>query len=466
MQDLTTGSITRHLLKTMSFMLLMMLFQTLYVLVDLYWVGRLGTSSVAAVAIASNLMFVVLALTQMLSVGTTTVVAHAMGRRDPGAARVAFNQALSLSFLCGALYLGATLAVRTRYASTQSADFATATQAARYLLWFIPAMALQFPFVAMSAALRGAGNFKLGVAAGVATVIINMMVAPVLIFGWLGAPALGIAGAALASLLAVMVGNVWLLLHFRREPVLTYARADLPPRMDVWKRMLGIGLPAGFDFAMMAVYLFIVYAVARPFGAAAQAGFGIGMRVIQAGFLPVVALGMSVAPIAGQNFGARLADRVRHTYRDGVLLGMAMMLVLLVICQTAAPLLVATFSRDPAVVDVGAQYLHIISWSFLASGAIYVTNSMFQAMGNTMPSVATSLVRILVVAVPVLVLSRSPGFALTTIWYLAALSVFVQLGVALLMLRREFHRRLQFSAGPAGASHLSGGAPAGGMVTE
>ena len=77
MQDLTTGSITRHLLKTMSFMLLMMLFQTLYVLIDLYWVGRLGTTAVAAVGIAGNLMFMVLALTQMLAVGATTVVSHA-----------------------------------------------------------------------------------------------------------------------------------------------------------------------------------------------------------------------------------------------------------------------------------------------------------------------------------------------------------------------------------------------------
>jgi putative MATE family efflux protein len=430
----------------MSFMLVMMLFQTLYVLVDLYWVGRLGTASVAAVGVAGNLMFIVLALTQMLSVGTTTTIAHAMGRRDGDAARVGFNQALSLSLLCGLLFLGVALALRTRYASTQSADVETASQAARYLLWFIPAMALQFPFVAMSAALRGAGNFKLGVAAGVTTVAINMVVAPVLIFGWIGAPALGISGAAVASLIAIIAGTVWLLLHFRHEPILSYARAELRPRMDVWRRMLAIGLPAGFDFAMMAVYLFIVYAVTRPFGAAAQAGFGIGMRVLQAGFMPVVALGMSVAPIAGQNFGAKLADRVRHTYRDGVLLATAMMLVLLVISQTAAPWLVGIFTRDPAAIEVGAQYLRIISWSFLASGVIFVTNSMFQAMGNTMPSVATSLARIVVVAVPVLVLARLPGFALTTIWYLAAVSVFVQLAIALLLLRREFGRRLRFVA--------------------
>ena len=87
MQDLTTGSLSRHLLKTTSFMLVSMVFQTLYVLIDLYWVGRLGTDAVAAVAVSGNLMFVVLAATQMLGVGTTTLVSHAAGRKDRDKAR-------------------------------------------------------------------------------------------------------------------------------------------------------------------------------------------------------------------------------------------------------------------------------------------------------------------------------------------------------------------------------------------
>ena len=97
MQDLTTGTVSRHLLKTTSFMLVMMVFQTLYFLVDLYWVGRLGKEAVAAVGIAGNLMFVVLALTQMLGVGTTTMVSHAVGRRDRDRALLVFNQSLVLA---------------------------------------------------------------------------------------------------------------------------------------------------------------------------------------------------------------------------------------------------------------------------------------------------------------------------------------------------------------------------------
>src|SRR5207244_6114584 len=105
------------------------------------------------------------------------------------------------------------------------------------------------------------------------------------------------------------------------------------PELRQWKRMLDIGLPTGFEFGMMALYQFIVYTVARPFGSTAQAGFGIGMRIIQAGFMPVVALGFSVAPVAGQNFGARLASRVKGTFKDAAKLATAGMVVLTVVIQ-------------------------------------------------------------------------------------------------------------------------------------
>ncbi len=162
MQDLTTGSITRHLLKTASFMLVTMVFQTLYFLVDLYWVGRLGKEAVAAVGIAGNLTFIVLAISQMLGVGTTTLVSHAAGRKDHERALLVFNQSQVLSVLVGGIFLIVSMALRGSYAASLGADPQTARQAEEYLTWFIPAMALQFAMVAMGSALRGTGNFKPG----------------------------------------------------------------------------------------------------------------------------------------------------------------------------------------------------------------------------------------------------------------------------------------------------------------
>ena len=446
MQDLTTGPVTRHLLKTTSFMLATMVFQTLYFLIDLYWVGRLGTEAVAAVGIAGNLTFVVLALTQMLGVGTTALVSHATGRRDKEQAGVLFNQSQVLAMVTGVAFLLAGLAVRWPYVNAMSADAKTAELAASYLLWFIPAMAMQFALVAMGSALRAVGNFKPGMVVSTATVTINMVLAPFLIFGWGTGRPLGVAGAAISSLVAILIGIVWLATYF--VPQESYLRFDFKawrPRLDLWRKMLAIGLPAGFEFAVTALYLVLVYTLARPFGAAAQAGFGIGMRIIQAGFMPVVALGFSVAPVAGQNFGARHADRVKSTFRDAAWMASGAMLVFAIICQVAPGGLIRVFSSDLAVIAVGTEYLRIISWNYVASGLIFVASSMFQAMGNTVPALVASGVRVGLVTIVALILARMPGFQLRWIWYLSVATVFVQLTLSLSLLRYEFGRRLRWN---------------------
>jgi len=452
MQDLTTGSITRHLLKTASFMLVTMVFQTLYFLVDLYWVGRLGKEAVAGVGVAGNLTFVVLALSQMLGVGTTAVVSHAAGQKDHDRAVLLFNQSQVLSMVAGLVFLVVMMAVRVPYARTLGADAETAALAADYLLWFIPAMSLQFAMVAMGAALRGTGNFKPGMIVQTATVILNLLLAPVLIFGWFTGSPMGVAGAAISTFVAVVVGIIWLGAHFiSPSQYLHFRSADWRPQLPIWRSMLKIGLPAGAEFALTAVYLFIVYKVCRPFGASAQAGFGIGLRLIQSSFLPVVALGFAVSPVAGQNVGARKLERVRSVFRSAIAMAAGLMTVSGVLSYVAAAQLMAVFSSDPDVIAMGVEYLQIIAWSFVASGVVFVTSSMFQALGNTIPPLLTSVTRITAVAIPLLWLSRQPGFQLKWIWYLSAIAVALQMCANLLLLRREL--RLRFAAStPTGAA--------------
>jgi putative MATE family efflux protein len=443
MQDLTTGSVVRHLLKTASFMLVTMVFQTLYSLVDLYWVGRLGKEAVAAVGISGNLSFVVLAISQMLGVGTTTLVSHAAGRRDKPQALLVFNQSLVLSSLAGVIFFVLAMALRTTYAEKVAADALTADLASDYLLWFIPAMALQFGIVAMSAALRGTGNFKPGMVVQSSTVVLNMVLAPFLIFGWGTGHPLGVAGAAISTLVAVAVGSVWLTLYFLPEDsFLRFVPADARPQIGLWGRILKIGLPAGAEFGMTTIYMLLVYIVTRPFGAAAQAGFGVGLRIVLAGYLPVVALGFSVAPVAGQNFGARRPERVRQTFLMGAALSAVLMAAFAVLCHIAPAGMVRIFSQDPQVVSVGEEYLRVISWGFVATGVVFVASSTFQAMGNTLPSLATSFLRVLIVAIPVMLLSRQPGFELRWIWYLSVGAVLLQVVASLWLLWREFELRL------------------------
>jgi putative MATE family efflux protein len=447
-QDLTTGSVTRHLLKTSSFMLVTMLFQTMYFLVDLYWVGRLGKEAIAAVGVAGNLTFIVLALSQMLGVGTTTVVSHASGRKDRDGAILLFNQSQVLSMVAGLVFLVVMMSLRRTYTRTLAADSVTEQLAADYLLWFIPAMSLQFAMVAMGSALRGTGNFKPGMIVQTATVILNMLLAPVLIFGWLTGYPMGVAGAAISTLVAVAVGVIWLSWHFISDAQFLHFRwPDWRPRFGTWASMLKIGLPAGAEFALTAVYLFIVYTVCRPFGASAQAAFGIGLRLVQSMFLPVVALAFAAGPVAGQNVGAGKADRVRSAFQSAVGMAAGATIGSALIGYFAAERLMAIFSADPVVVRVGVDYLHIAAWSFVASGVVFVSSSMFQALGNTIPPLITSVSRITLIAVPVIVLARQPGFKLTTIWYLSVAGTVLQMIVNLALLRREYTIRFPPAAG-------------------
>jgi putative MATE family efflux protein len=441
-QDLTTGSVTRHLLKTSSFMLVTMVFQTLYFLVDLYWVGRLGKEAVAAVGVAGNLTFVVLALSQMLGVGTTTVVSHAAGRKDRDRAVLLFNQSQVLSLVCGVIFLVVMMALRVSYTRVLSADATTAALAADYLLWFIPAMSLQFAMVAMGSALRGTGNFKPGMIVQTTTVVLNMLLAPILIFGWFTGYPMGVGGAAISTLVSVVVGVLWLSRYFTSSnDFLHYRWADWPPRFETWASMLKIGLPAGVEFALTAVYLFVVYTVCRPFGASAQAAFGIGLRLVQSMFLPVVALAFAAGPVAGQNVGAGKADRVRTTFLSAMGMAAGLMTLSAVAGYLEAERFMEIFSHDPEVIRIGVDYLHIAAWSFVASGVVFVSSSMFQALGNAVPPMLTSISRIALISVPIIILSQQPGFVLKTIWYISVCGTVLQMIANLALLQREFHKR-------------------------
>jgi Na+-driven multidrug efflux pump len=206
--------------------------------------------------------------------------------------------------------------------------------------------------------------------------------------------------------------------------------------------MLRIGLPAGGEFALVSVYMVLVYDIIRPFGAAAQAGFGIGIRVIQALFLPTVAIAFAAAPVAGQNYGAGLGGRVRKTFYSAATMSATIMLALTLLCEIAPAGMIRFFNGDPGVVSFGSEYLRITCWNFLASGIVFVSSSVFQGMGNTLPPLGASALRLLLFAIPAYAVSHQPGFQLRHVWYLSVASVTVQLVVNLWLLHREFARKL------------------------
>ncbi len=452
MNDLTVGSIPGHLMRIAVPIAVGMVFQTAYYLVDLYFVGTLGDTAIAGLGSAGNVQFLVMAITQILGVGTMALIAQAAGRKDRADANLIFNQSLVLAALCAAVTLIFGYALAEWYMGELGADAATATAGVTYLYWFLPGLGLQFAMISMGSALRGTGIVNPTIVVQVLTVVLNAILAPVLISGWGTGVPMGIAGAGLATTISIVAAVVMMIAYFvRLEHYVGFDASLIRPRAGAWKRILAIGLPPGGEFALMFVYMGVIYWVIRGFGPEAQAGFGIGSRVMQAIFLPAMAIAWAAAPLAGQNVGARKHDRVRETFRTAMMTLSGLMFVLTLFLQWRPEVFVAFFSSDPEVIADGAGFLRIISWNFVASGIVFICSGMFQAIGHTVPALIASATRIMTFALPAVWLSNQSWFELEHLWYVSVTTVFLQAGASWWMLSIELRRKLTDGPGSATA---------------
>lgn len=155
-------------------------------------------------------------------------------------------------------------------------------------------------------------------------------------------------------------------------------------------------------------------------------------------------IGFPAPAVAGQNFGAKLADRVHHTFRWTVLMSSVFMLSLTIFCQFEAAVLVKGFSDDPAGIAVAVTFLTIISWNFVPTAFIFTCSGLFQAIGNTWPAMLSTATRIVTFVVPVIWVSQTTGFEIRHVWFLSVTAVALQAVISYLLLRREFGLRLKF----------------------
>lgn len=451
-RDLTEGSITRHLLGMAGFIAVGLIVQTLYFLIDLYFVSRLGSDAIAGVSAAGNTFFLVLGLSQVVAIGSLALIAQAVGRKDPADAQLVFNQALGMGLGLGVLtlVLGYSLAGAAMGGLGASPGASAAGRA--YLFAFLPSLAITFPTAALGSALRACGVVRPTMLAQTGSVMLNAVLAPVLIAGWGTGVPMGVAGAGLASSISVAIAAVAILVIFPRvQNMPSLSARAARPRLVVWRRIVVIGLPAAGEFLMLFIIVSVIFWVIRGFGPQAQAGFGVGSRVMQAIFVPAMAVAFAAAPIAGQNFGARRPERVRRTFRDAAVLGSGVMLALTLLCQLSPQALVAPFTSDHAAAAVAAGYLGMISWNFVGNGLIFVCSAMFQALGDTRPAFLSAATRMVSFVLPALWLAQQPHPRLEDFWRLSLLSITLQAAVSLVFLRLVFRRKLDGAETPAPA---------------
>jgi len=361
MRDLTQGSIRSHLIAMAMPITIGMLVQTLYLMVDLYFVSGIGKEAVAGVAAAGNVSMLVIALTQVLGVGTVSLVAHALGARDKPAASRVFEQSMLLGVACVAATLLLGVCIVPAYMRGVSADAAIAQAGVTFILWSLPGLALQFVLAVAGSVLRGAGIVKPGMVVQMATVGLNIVLAPVLIAGWGTHHPMGVAGAGLATSLSVAVGVLMLTRYLRQlGDVVSLSGGFAKPDRAILGRMLRIGLPSGGEFLIMVLLNTAIYALIRDFGASAQAGFGIAGRVMQALAMPSMAISFAIPAVAGQNFGGRRPERVADTLKQALMLELVLMAFVVLACQLWAPVPVHWFTADPLAIGAEGRLVELL----------------------------------------------------------------------------------------------------------
>ncbi|MFC4654210.1 MATE family efflux transporter [Rheinheimera marina] len=442
MTDLTQGPVHKHLVSMGLPMMIGMLVHSLYLFVDLYFVSALGASAVAAVGAGAALMFLVMAFSQVLGVGTVSLMAVAIGAKRRRKARQLYQQGLTLALgmtvltaLLGFVGIG-------HYMQLLSDDPEVQRQGYAFLQAYLPGLCMAYLSTVLGSGLRSLGIVKPAMLVQLASVGCNIVLAPVLIAGWGTGLPLGVAGAGLASTLSGMLG-FYLLYRFVRREQSPIVRGAKPTRLSarLSKPLLKVGFPAGGEYGIIFLYSAFVYWVIADMGTEVQAAFGIGLRVVQALSLPAVALSFAIPAVAGQNFGAKRLDRVRQTFVAAAQISFGLMGCALLMMQWQAEHLVAFFTSDIAVIAAGTLFVKISSWNFLTSSLVLCCSGMFQALGNTLPSLLASLSRLLLFMGAVLLLQQQAGFYAEQIWWTSVVTVLLQGVLALYWLDRQLRKR-------------------------
>jgi putative MATE family efflux protein len=437
-KDLTRGPIAAHLLSQAVPVAVNNLLQVAYYLTDLYFVARLGDSQIAGLSAASTIVFVVVAMTQMTGVAASTLIAQAAGRRDQYEANRAFHQALLMSGTAGVFTLACGYVLVASYMRLVSADEATAQAGVAYLHWFLPGLAMHFAIAPMTAALRGTALIARTMTIHVISIGLNICLAPILVLGWGPAEPMGTAGAGLATTIATFVMTVLLSFNFiGQKHFVSFDRRSLcVADMGLWWRMVRIGLPVSGDLVLSFVIFSIAHALISSFGVDAQGGFGIGSRINQVALIPAMAVAFAVAPVAGQNFGARSSARLRSTFQTALLIVTVLAAASMGLCLWQSRSFMQALTTDDQVIELGAEFLQMSCWTFIPQGVVWTCASMFRGFGDTWRGWCSSASRVVTFALPAMIIASTSHMVLNDIWTLYVFSVAVQALLSFMLLRR------------------------------
>lgn len=368
--------------------------------VDTFFVGMLGTDPLAAVSFTFPVTFTVVSLAIGLGIGTSAVIARKRGSGREEHARFDGTVALSVSALLvmvlafiGYLFMDPIfmlLRAQPRLLPYIH-DYMT--------IWFLGAVLLVTPMVG-NAVLRAAGDTRTPSLIMASGGLLNAIFDPILIFGLGPIPAMGVQGAALASLISWIIGTVLVLWYLLHKTLLSF----VVPRDASWLRsarqILSIGVPAAGANMLTPLAMAVMTAIIAAYGAPAVAAFGVGSRLESLASVIILALSMSLPPLISQNFGAHAFDRVAAAYKVAVRSVFTLQLVIYAVLVALAPFIAMAFTDDPEVARLIRLFIYIMPLGYGAQGVIILTNSSLNALHRPMSALGLSVVRLFVMFVP------------------------------------------------------------------
>lgn len=378
-------------------MILLMTFN----LVDTFFVGLLGTQPLAAISFTFPITFTVISLTIGLGIGTSAVIAKALGKGDKESAKSLATSALYLAaVIVGVLAVIGYLLIDYTFLLLGASELLLPLIHQYMDIWFLGCICLIGPMIG-NAVLRASGDTKTPSVIMGSAGLINAILDPIFIFGFGPIPAMGIQGAAIATSVSWIfgLGYVLYILSVKRGLIHT----KLMPIKDFLnsaRGILHIGLPAAGANMLTPVAAAVLTAIVAKYGESAVAAFGVGSRIESIACLVVLALSMTLPPFISQNFGAGNMKRVADGYKTSIKFVLAWQVLIYAVLVISAPLIADAFSQEQAVADIIKLFIWILPLGYGLQGVIILTNSSFNALHKPMTALALSIIRLFVCYVP------------------------------------------------------------------
>ncbi|MDK9710115.1 MATE family efflux transporter [Acidaminobacter sp.] len=441
--DLTTGDIKAHIKRLTIPASIGWFFNTMFNVVDTFYAGKISTTALAGLSMSFPIFFMVIAFSSGLGTGSTALISNALGRKSrEDYHRLGLN-ALVLAWILGLGLMAVGLLAGRPIFELMGAGGEVLDYGVRYIdVIFLGAVFFISNHI-LNAMLASQGDTRSNRNYLFVAFVLNIILDPIFMFGWLGFPAMGTAGVALATILVQLYGNVYLARKVVKSPafslhLLKTARLSVRTMLEI----LHQALPASLNMMTNSLGLFIVNAYAMRYGGdAVVAAYGASLRIEQLTTLPALGLNMAALTIAGQNFGAGRLDRVREVYRQCLKYGFVLMTSGMVVIFLLARVLISTFNNDPAVVSAGITIIRIVVLVFNAYMLVNVSLAIMQA--SKRPYVAMGIGFLRQIALPSFMfyfLGTTLAMGVRGIWTGLVINNWIAAAVAVLYAHRTLRR--------------------------